>query len=233
MQIYHYHQDTNEYLSTDVADPNPLEPGKYLIPKNATTIPVIEKTTNTIQVFENNEWILKEDFRKQKMYNNDNLEGIEVNEIGPIPNDYTLDAPPSKHSKLVDNVWIEDIELIKNDLYEEINVKRNEKISNGVVYTFPDGLTGTIQTRDQIDERNIQANASAAQSFIMLNQLDVEMEFRDAENQNHIMTPHQMLEMSIFVKQYGQDIYKQSWQYKDFVKNNNNINTLKEYIISY
>jgi hypothetical protein len=233
MQIYHFHPETKEYLSTDSADPNPLEAGKFLIPKYSTTIPFIDKTENTIQVFNDIEWTLKEDYRKQLMYNDDNREGIEITSIGPVDTEYTLLPPPNEYNKLVNGEWIDDINIIKEKLYNEINDKRNEKISQGVQYTFPDGLIGTIQTRDQVDERNVQANASAAQSFIMLNQLDINMEFRDAENQNHLMTPQQMLEMTLYVKDYGQSIYKTSWIMKDFVKNSNDINELIEYTINY
>lgn len=41
MNIYNYNKETKEFISQTIANPNPLEKGKYLIPANATTIEVL------------------------------------------------------------------------------------------------------------------------------------------------------------------------------------------------
>ena len=38
MRIYHYHPDTKQLMAADVADPNPLERGKWLVPAHATEL---------------------------------------------------------------------------------------------------------------------------------------------------------------------------------------------------
>ena len=37
MNIFHYHPETLEYLGKGLADPDPLSPGKYLLPAFSTT----------------------------------------------------------------------------------------------------------------------------------------------------------------------------------------------------
>lgn len=41
MNIYNYIKETKEFISQSIANKNPLEEGKYLIPANATTIEVL------------------------------------------------------------------------------------------------------------------------------------------------------------------------------------------------
>lgn len=57
---YNYHPETKQYLGyITVADESPLEPGKYLVPANATLIkpPTYDKETQFI-VFTQNDWII-------------------------------------------------------------------------------------------------------------------------------------------------------------------------------
>ena len=53
----------NTYLSEDVADPSPLEPGAYLIPANATTVNPPVYNEGFIAVFNGEGWETIEDKR--------------------------------------------------------------------------------------------------------------------------------------------------------------------------
>lgn len=61
--IYHYHPETHIYLCKEIADENPLEPGVYLVPANATlepppTIPITKGYAYT-WCLDTNQWITK------------------------------------------------------------------------------------------------------------------------------------------------------------------------------
>jgi hypothetical protein len=98
-----------------------------------------------------------------------------------------------------------------------IDALRDAKNAEGVPYTFPDGQAGTIQTRDIIDARNIQANAAAATVLAQQGVTDPVMMFRDQEDRIHYLTPQQMLDMGLAVMARGQAIYATSWTHKDAV----------------
>lgn len=124
----------------------------------------------------------------------------------------------TRNKPLWDDIIIEWVKLLKQDLYEKIEVIRDTKIESGVTYLFPDGIYGTIQTRDSKDQRNIQINNSTAQLFIMLGQTDQIMEFRDMENVIHELIPQEMIDMTLYVGTYGQAMYKNSWNHKDYIR---------------
>ena len=63
MIIYHYHPEYNHFVGQDDADPSPLEPGKYLIPANATKIAPPECENGQIQIFDGTFWSVIEDKR--------------------------------------------------------------------------------------------------------------------------------------------------------------------------
>lgn len=55
MKIYNFNEN-GEYVSTEKADKDPLEKGKFLIPANSTIIPVLDKVPGKKRVFSNNAW---------------------------------------------------------------------------------------------------------------------------------------------------------------------------------
>ena len=62
MIVYHYHPDTGAFLNTSsAADPDPLEPGHFLIPANATEIvpPSVPDPKRQQQIFREGVWVVE------------------------------------------------------------------------------------------------------------------------------------------------------------------------------
>jgi hypothetical protein len=102
-KFYNYDVETKEYTSEDEADPNPLEPGNYLLPAYATFKPPpeeIERGQQCIYDPEEDDWIVQpipppepEPFdlaKRMKEIPEHNLLGFET--IGDLFN-----AEPSNH----------------------------------------------------------------------------------------------------------------------------------------
>ncbi len=60
MKIYNYHPDTKEYLSEGVADPDPLDPGNWLIPGSSVTFPPPDPIPGKNIHFEDGSWVYKD-----------------------------------------------------------------------------------------------------------------------------------------------------------------------------
>ena len=97
MKIYNYHPVTKEFLSESTADKSPLEPGVFLIPANAARIIPPEIGENQTAVFENNEWVIKPDFRGKAGFHKETKEEITITEIGELP-EYFTEAQPADYS---------------------------------------------------------------------------------------------------------------------------------------
>lgn len=115
MNIYNYDEKTKEYLSTTIAEADPEETklkGKFvpLVPANATLIEVPEYGENEIPVFENENWVIKPDYRINFYKVDDNLSVQEIKTIGDQEGCYIVDKTtgdlikqnPDKF-KIVDN----------------------------------------------------------------------------------------------------------------------------------
>lgn len=87
MLIYNYDKTTHEYLSTQNVDADPMatkRQGKFvpLLPANSTLIEPPNYTENQIPVFENGQWIVKADYRKNFVKVNNNLYAESIKTIG-------------------------------------------------------------------------------------------------------------------------------------------------------
>lgn len=63
MDIYHYHPFTGEYVGASQAIPDPLEPGRFLIPAHATEMEPPAAGDHEVAVFNGSAWTLMPDFR--------------------------------------------------------------------------------------------------------------------------------------------------------------------------
>jgi hypothetical protein len=59
MDVFNYDPSTGKYISTTPADPSPLEPGVYLVPAHATTVPVPAVPAGRQAIWANDEWTVQ------------------------------------------------------------------------------------------------------------------------------------------------------------------------------
>ena len=106
----------------------------------------------------------------------------------------------------------------------KIDEKKRMVSRSGFTYTFPDGNTGTVQTRKSVDGNNDDGlNLSNlllySQVLISQNNTTSTINFRDAENAVHNMTPQQFIALW---SEYHTFLYNQlqwAWGKKEEVLN--------------
>ncbi|MEX0306022.1 MAG: hypothetical protein AB3N12_01435 [Ruegeria sp.] len=92
MNIFHFHPDTGEYLGQGIADRDPLDSDRYLIPYNATTEEPPTIGSNKVRVHLDGDWSVQDDYRGTEYW----LDGqrFEITEIGEVvPEDAVLTDP--------------------------------------------------------------------------------------------------------------------------------------------
>ncbi len=99
-----------------------------------------------------------------------------------------------------------------------VNFLRDEKISEGLSYLFPDGLTGVVDMSEQSDFDNLQALTTLAQVLHAEGETTPVITFMDSEDQAHSLTPGQMIELGVSVTQQVAVIYAASWPIKASIK---------------
>lgn len=105
MNIYNFNKETKEYLSTVPAEADP-EASKIqgvfvpLLPANSTLTPPPEyNKENQIPVFENNNWIIKSDYRKNYYKVDENLSVENISTIGEQEGFIIVDKPTGESIK--------------------------------------------------------------------------------------------------------------------------------------
>jgi hypothetical protein len=104
------------------------------------------------------------------------------------------------------------------DLSATIKVERERRQQAGLSYLFPDGATGTIQTRDEQDLLNINGQVTAALVLSAQGYTAPMLAFRDSENVTHAMTPAQMIAMGMAASQFVSATYAAKWAHDEAIK---------------
>ena len=125
MYIYNYHPQTHEYLSMGEAYVDPAatkREGKdvYSVPAYATLKQPPTVADFKVPVFENDIWVIKDDYRNEYACN-EALDVIFVQQIGSLPEGFIHITKPQAMQIANDPLWyiVQDGELIKNPNYEE------------------------------------------------------------------------------------------------------------------
>lgn len=58
--LYHYHRETGELIGQSMADPDPMEPGRWLIPANATTLTPPAPGPGQFPAWNGADWVLRD-----------------------------------------------------------------------------------------------------------------------------------------------------------------------------
>lgn len=153
-------------------------------------------------------------------------------EIGaPAPSGWTFTEPPApkngKVAKWMGSGWelvdmaeffvakekadAEALDAKRKALLKACADKRFAVQQAGKSYLFPDGATGTIQTRNETDLININGQVTAALVLQAQGVAAPALEFRDEQNATHAMTPAQMIAMGMAASQFVSATYSAKW----------------------
>lgn len=107
-----------------------------------------------------------------------------------------------------------EIRLAKDYKKTLVGVKRSEIEREGFAYIFPDG-PGTIQTRDEVDFRNINGLVSMALILTGMGDTVTTIGFRDMDNVTHWITAPQIISMGVFINTKVSANYANAWRIKN------------------
>lgn len=136
--IFNYDSATGEFTGKSKADSSPLEPGIYLIPANATEIPVPETGEHEAAVFRDGAWSVQPDWRGCVLYSTTDGSPVTVSEIGPRPGGTTEMPRPSEQHVLEGGEWKVD-EALKRAAILAAKKAERQAIVDAIVVTVLSG----------------------------------------------------------------------------------------------
>lgn len=126
MNIYHYNPTTGECLGMGEAQPNPLEPDKWLVPAHATLKEPPTVGSKQAAVWRGEDWEIVTDLRGIKYWDKTGsphkIDTLDV----VVPNNATTTPPPSFYHEWNGEVWIENTERKTMARASEIRAQRDK-----------------------------------------------------------------------------------------------------------
>ena len=226
MKIFHYHSVTKEYISTTLADPDPLDDGKWILPAYSTSVEPPRTNPFEIAVFNetDNHWNVLDDYRGKYVYNKSTKEEVLVRKIGPIDNHYST-LTPKNHDQWNGKKWVKDAELelseTKKKLIEEIVKARDKSLFDS---------SATVRTKDgivwQVDPRTKSDLNDAITLFSAMGGTPTGFQWRDKNNRNHDVNLAKMIEIAALRAEQINQIWHKSWALKSRVESAKTVSEL-------
>ena len=157
----------------------------------------------------------------------------------PAPPDYTFLAPPERDPDTVvlwtGNGW----QLVSSEstvqtlqtqsrreaaqqrarvLISRVDGERDIRIARGKPHTFPDGLTGTVQLRNERDTGNVNAVATSGTALVIAGDAQSRVVFRDAEDVTHPLSGEEAVAFGLAVMAWVSAHYAAAWAHKDAIR---------------
>lgn len=127
MKIHNYSKYDGKLLYSEIAEIDPLEPSKFLIPANSTTIEPLEDKEGFDVVFNGEVWEYKKQHVKVTAYNKETKQSKEFDDESLVGDEYTALEP------LDNSIWVESEWVVQEDLVEESNrIKAKSTRDNAV-----------------------------------------------------------------------------------------------------
>jgi len=154
MDIHNYDQVTTEFLSTVVADLDPLD-SLPLIPAYATDVTVITPSAGNVAIFNGTTWSEIEDNRGTVVYDTTTQEQSTIEDLGVIPVDKT-ELVPTEYTTWNGSAWIVDLVAAK-----AANILTIDSLAETQRLTFITGGSGQSLTyQEKADDAQAYKDAS-------------------------------------------------------------------------
>jgi hypothetical protein len=133
---------------------------------------------------------------------------------------------PLKDWRLVDGVVYANYDVFNKPLSQvvaercaQVTLTREQKLWNNIPYTFPGSdEVDAIQMRNPTDQNNLTSVVMHATILYADGIVEPSIEWNTANNRLIMLTPQQMIDVGIFVKNRFTNIYKTSWQHKAAIR---------------
>ena len=209
MNVYHYYAETGEFVGATIAQEDPKDPGKFLVPAHATAAAPPMPGENQAAVFKNGTWSMVADYRGTKYYDVDGAEHTIHNLSKTVPLDVTTTPPPGPGYILQAGSWVP--APVTN---EQVNAERTRRLAAGAIVNVTGHGDVAVQGRPQ-DIDNLNALALASTLRLQVGDTAHVTTFRDRDNVDHDLTPAQVIELWQKSAAHAEAIFKASWALKD------------------
>ncbi|MBU9163090.1 tail fiber assembly protein [Burkholderia multivorans] len=131
MLIHQYDAETGQYISSHLADVDPKNPNRWLVPAFSTLDPLPERTPRTWPFYRNGAWTLLPDHRGQVLYRQDTGEPAEILAAGTTPEAQGLTEIPRPSPEHVwrDGGWVIDPALVAQRAREAAMVEFESRMA--------------------------------------------------------------------------------------------------------
>ena len=157
----------------------------------------------------------------------------------PAPPDYTFLAPPERDPDSVvlwtGNGWQvvsseSTVQTLQTQsrreaaqqrarvLISRVDDERDTRIAQGKPHTFPDGLSGTVQLRNERDTGNVNAVATSGSALVIAGDTQARVVFRDAQDVTHPLSGEEAVAFGLAVMAWVSAHYAAAWAHKDAIK---------------